>query len=79
MAAAILKDVDNVEVSLKKGSGSQFDVHADGKLVFSKKELGLASLGDVTEEGIVGAINEYREALWKELADAARACRVETR
>lgn len=59
MAAAILNDVDDAEVSLKKGSGGQFDVHADDKLVFSKKELGLTSLDDVTEEGVIAAINEY--------------------
>ena len=37
---AELKKSREIEVKLHKGSGGQFEVVVDGKLVFSKKQLG---------------------------------------
>lgn len=48
-----------------------FNVHADGNMVFSKKDLNLSGLGDVTKE-TVNALIDYRDGAVKELADAIR-------
>ena len=38
--AARIKERIGVDVELIKGSGGQFEVEVDGRLIFSKKELG---------------------------------------
>lgn len=40
MAAELKQEFDGVEVELIPGSGGVFEVVADGKMVFSKKQAG---------------------------------------
>ena len=40
MAAEIRKQHPSLETQLIKGSGGQFEVVLDGKLIFSKKQMG---------------------------------------
>lgn len=56
MAAKILEELDNVEISLEKGAGGIFDVSVDERTVFSKRELGLAKVDDVKPEDVIQEI-----------------------
>jgi selT/selW/selH-like putative selenoprotein len=38
--AAVIKKQRGIDVTLRKGSGGQFEVSLDGNLIFSKKALG---------------------------------------
>ena len=62
MAAAILEQLDNVEVSLDKGSNGVFNVSVDERIVFSKDELGISRVDDIKTEDVIKTIQEYKEA-----------------
>ncbi len=59
MAAKILEQISDVELSLEKGVGGVFDVSADGQTVFSKHELGLSKVDDVKPKNVIEKIEEY--------------------
>lgn len=75
MAAKILEELDNVEISLEKVDSGIFDVHVDAMPlpVFSKLVLKLDKVDDVKPEDVVEKIQEYKKAVEIEkLAKAAQ-------
>ncbi len=71
MAAKLLEYFDGIEISLEKGAGGIFDVSVEEETVFSK-----LSVDDVTPEGVIEKIEEYKENAIRNLADAVeKKCR----
>ncbi len=56
MATEILTQLDNIEISLIKGVHGIFDVSVDGKLVFSKHDLGISKIDDVVPSDVIKKI-----------------------
>jgi predicted Rdx family selenoprotein len=59
VAAAILENFDNIEISLIPGSSGIFDVAADEVLFFSKKERKIEKLADVDKEEVCNCLDEF--------------------